>query len=98
MADNTGKWVAVVTEDGEPIPAIGDTLVPAHWVGTDLLPPGAKAKGRAVSGARAAADPAKAEAEAAAQRAAEEAAAAEQAAKDAEAQAKADAAAAKRQS
>ena len=43
---NVGKWTKVVDEAGEKIPAIGDTPVPLHWIGTDLLPAGAKAKGK----------------------------------------------------
>lgn len=89
--ENTGKWVHVVSEYGEPVPAIGDNLVPAHWIGTDLLPEGTKAKGRALSGARAVAADADAEAKAAAERAEAEAAEAKAAAEKAAADAKNDA-------
>lgn len=47
MAD-TIKWVEVVSADGEPLEGFGQP-VPSHWLGTDLLPAGAKKKGRSSS-------------------------------------------------
>ena len=42
------KWVEVVSAEGEPLPGF-EQPVPSHWLGTDLLPPGAKKKGRSSS-------------------------------------------------
>lgn len=50
MADAV-KYVDVVDAEGEVMKGF-ENPVPQHWVGTDLLPAGAKAKGRARSGAK----------------------------------------------
>lgn len=50
MAD-TIKWVDVVDAEGAPVAGF-ENPVPSHWVGTDLLPAGTKAKGRARSAAK----------------------------------------------
>ncbi|MGG5257465.1 hypothetical protein [Phycicoccus avicenniae] len=48
MADKV-KFVDVVDADGEVMPGF-EHPVPEHWVGSDLLPAGAKKKGRSSSG------------------------------------------------
>jgi len=41
MAEQKIEWVNVVDADGNPIPGF-EGGVPSHWIGSDLLPEGAK--------------------------------------------------------